>query len=1143
KGLKGLISLIHPNLVFLSETKCTVAEMVEIKVQLGWRNAFAVPCKFKQKKNGKGDIVFHGSCFTWRGKRGGEEIRIRLDRFLASRSWIDLFPVSRVVHQLPNKSDHLPIVLEARVCRPRKKQKKKKKLFRFEELWLRDEECSQMVELGWSHDRGTDPFTIVCNKIKQTRLLLIEWSDTKFGALRRDIVDIREKLSLFYDSSLSSPPEEIRVDLETKLNVLLKQEQDFWRQRSKVFWLSDGDFNTRFFHQRASNRRKKNRIKGLFNENGLWCTDDGEIESIILKYFQTLFTTSHPRGMDVVASLLPPCISDDINALLTCDVTENEIFKALKQMHPAKAPGPDGFAPCFYQHFWPLVGGDVTRAVRCFLESDDMMKQVNGTNVTLIPKVKDLESISQLRPISLCNVLYKLGSKVLANRIKPILNGIISPFQSAFVPGRLISDNSLTAFEIAHFLKNRRRGHVGFGALKLDMSKAYDRVEWNFLKAVLLQLGFSPIWVTWVMRCITTVSYSFVINGTPRGRIVPSRGLRQGAPPISHLFFADDSFIFFKAEMEECLVLKNIFKQYEEASGQCINYQKSSVAFSKNVDRATQDVLAASLDVERVDKHDKYLGLPVEISYSKSEAFDYLTERVRKRTRGWREKMLSAAGKEVMIKAVTQSIPTYVMSCFELPQHLCQEMHSLMAKFWWGDKLNDRKIHWLAWEKLCVPKTEGGLGFRNMVLFNQALLAKQGWRIIQNPTSLIASLYKAKYFPDCSFLDAGLVGGASYAWRSIMHGRELLKKGLRFQVGNGSNISVWSDPWMPLPFSFKPFTRPPDGLENLQVADLIDSDLHEWDFAVLQELFSPSEIEIIGRIPLSMSGPEDRLTWYYDKKGCYSVRSGYHVARNEVDRVSRASTSNGSFGVNSQLWRKLWHARTPPKVRSFMWRVLKGILPTKVALARRVTLPNMKCVLCNSSIEDGIHLFKDCDIAGGIWLVSNLGVHVKNVLGRQLEDWVLNVMELLHGGQFELFCMLLWVIWTERNNVLWKGTCFNASSAAQWASKFLEDFHKHHPVGQQKNPRIRSKWELPPRGRLKINVDGSYRSESGDGGVVIVVRDEFGTCIAAMARYFPHVLSATHMEAEACRAGLLLAIHQYWGAIDLESDCSLVVAA
>ncbi|XP_062028587.1 uncharacterized mitochondrial protein AtMg00310-like [Rosa rugosa] len=218
--------------------------------------------------------------------------------------------------------------------------------------------------------------------------------------------------------------------------------------------------------------------------------------------------------------------------------------------------------------------------------------------------------------------------------------------------------------------------------------------------------------------------------------------------------------------MEECYVLKDIFELYEKASGQLINYQKSSVSFSKNVRRDKQEALAAVLEVLRVDKHDKYLGLPTELSYSKIEAFSFFTERVRKRTQGWREKTLSDAGKEVMLKAVVQSIPTYVMSCFELPKHLCSEMHQLMARFWWGDKVDEKKIHWLAWERLCVPKSEGGLGFRNMVHFNQALLAKQGWRILQSPESLIARLYKARYFPRCGFLEAEVTKGASYAWQS-----------------------------------------------------------------------------------------------------------------------------------------------------------------------------------------------------------------------------------------------------------------------------------------------------------------------------------------------------------------------------------------
>ncbi|KAL6193839.1 hypothetical protein ACLB2K_034923 [Fragaria x ananassa] len=273
-------------------------------------------------------------------------------------------------------------------------------------------------------------------------------------------------------------------------------------------------------------------------------------------------------------------------------------------MHPGKAPGPDGFSQAFYQQFWDIVGKDVVEAVKVLLESEESMRQVNNTWVTLIPKVKTPENMQQLRPISLCNVIYKICSKVLANRLKPLLDDIISPFQSAFVPGRLISDNSILAYEISHYLKKRRRGHVGYSAVKLDMSKAYDRVEWKFLEAMMIQLGFGKRWITWIMRCVKTVTYSFVINGEPVGNLIPSRGLRQGdaispylflfcaeylsrllvmaeqqhqiegvricpeAPPITHLFFADDSFIFIRAGFREFIILRNILRLYEKATGQ-----------------------------------------------------------------------------------------------------------------------------------------------------------------------------------------------------------------------------------------------------------------------------------------------------------------------------------------------------------------------------------------------------------------------------------------------------------------------------------------------------------------------------------------------------------------------------------------------
>ena len=224
---------------------------------------------------------------------------------------------------------------------------------------------------------------------------------------------------------------------------------------------------------------------------------------------------------------------------------------------------------------------------------------------------------------------------------------------------------------------------------------------------------------------------------------------------------------------------------YCNASGQRVNTDKSAIYFSKGVPEVTQNEIKNALDVQNESLSEKYLGLPTDVGKNMEGSFKYLKDRIWKHIQGWMEKCLSAGGKEVLIKSVAQSIPTYSMSCFKLYRGLTEHINSLIRKLWWGSKRGQRKPAWVSWKTMCKPKHMGGIGFRDIELFNLALLARQVWRLLQDPESLSARVLPARYYPQSNILVANLGARPFQVWRSLMEGRDVLALGLIKRIRSG----------------------------------------------------------------------------------------------------------------------------------------------------------------------------------------------------------------------------------------------------------------------------------------------------------------------------------------------------------------------
>ncbi|WZZ22713.1 hypothetical protein YC2023_124100 [Brassica napus] len=995
-------------------------------------------------------------------------------------------------------------------------------MFRYDRRLCKNDEAKKIISDSWRATTNSS----VSDKLSSTRSAISAWNKTQQRNSQRIIEEKKRELDAALSSRLNDTV--LIQNISEKLNAAYLAEEEYWKQRSRLLWLKLGDRNTGFFHAITKSRKRTNGFSVIEREDGTMVHKEEEIVAVIGEYFENLFTSQPGEREETVRQALHPIVSAEDNTMLTTLPSASEIKEAAFSINADKAPGPDGFSAGFFHTHWDEIAPDVIKEVHGFFLGAPLPDNINDTHIRLIPKITHPQKVSDYRPIALCNVYYKIYSKILTRRLQPLMEKLISENQSAFAPGRAIGDNVLITHEVLHYLKTSKAEQRCAMAVKTDMSKAYDRLEWEFIALVLNRLGFHQNLINCIMHCINSVTYSFLINGLPRGKIVPSRGIRQGdplspyifimcsevlsglcnraqgngllqglrvargSPRLTHLFFADDTMFFLQADKENCATLKTILNKYEQASGQSINKDKSAISFSRKAPSSLKLMVKEALQIHKEGGAGKYLGLPEHFGRRKKDLFSSIVDRIKQKARGWTNKFLSTAGKLVMLQSVLSAIPSYPMTCFSLPVSLCKRIQSALTRYWWDHNENSRSMAWISWDSMAKPKSLGGIGLRDVQNFNVSLLAKISWRLLQNPHSLLGRVLFGKYCPENNnIIQATETSAISHGWRSVLLGRYLLVQNLGWIVGDGKSISVWNDPWLALTTQQRPMGPPNLQHLDLSVSEFLLPATGEWDVAKIKRILPDFEEKIL-LIKPSLTGSPDKLVWLGTKSGEYSTKSGYYIAVNDEDR------RNLPPNAESFKWKKsVWNLPCAPKVKIFSWKLLKGALPVGERLVERHVPADPLCKRCGCS-ESITHLMFHCYFAQRVWQLApySSDMDTSGIIDLMSSWDALCVRTCLPPSGItsgSLAPWIVWSLWKARNKFVFEGYSASPEDTLSSAIKLAREWAMEMRTEQTVSLRHPPLSDMTTPGAVVIRTDAAWSAHTQDAGLGWTIISYSGT--------------------------------------------------
>ncbi|CAL1365946.1 unnamed protein product [Linum trigynum] len=663
------------------------------------------------------DLGYSGPRFTWyRGETQATRKASRIDRSLCNVAWNSTFPNSSVQHLPKFHSDHLPLLTS--VGNQHNTDYGNRDNFKFEAVWLTDNKFKDFLAANWNKEIPLQ------QALKEVTPKLQQWSKEVFGSVNRKkrrllarLKGITDRLAVSFNPGLLK----LQLKLEGELDWVLAQEEIVWFQRAKEKWATLGEQNTSYFHHQATRRKRRNKILALRNANGDWIDDQESLLNMVLNFYTTLYTEDGDQYEDLMPKNVFPRLQQEDSMALHRPYHISDIHKAIHDMKPYSAPGPDGYQAIFYQKFWPIVGKNLADMASSYFEIGEIPTETLDSTIVLIPKMEQPESPAQFRPICLNNVALKAITKAITNRLKPLMPKIVAPTQSGFIQGRQANDNILLLQETLHTLR-RRKGKKGGLVIKIDLEKAYDRLRWDFIRDTLKEVGLASSLISRIMTCVERNKMRISWNGQLSNPIIPSRGVRQGdplspflfilcmerlahkieqaveaklwkplqlsknGPKLSHLFFADDLVLFAEAEGSQIDIIKRCLDDFCSSSGQRVNHSKSAMFVSPNVRRDKAARLSSRAGINLTADLGRYLGITAINGRITKARYKELLLKIQNKLAAWKTRHLSMAARVTMVKAVTSNIAIYPMFSELLPVGVCKSIDRCNRSFIWGEE-------------------------------------------------------------------------------------------------------------------------------------------------------------------------------------------------------------------------------------------------------------------------------------------------------------------------------------------------------------------------------------------------------------------------------------------------------------------------